>query len=512
MRSIVKKQGRLITNMTSYAALQIVNMLVGLFLPRLYLAVYGSEVNGIISTANSFISYFSYLEAGIGLTLIHSLFKPLAESNAEQTNGILSYSKKQYRRISGIYFALVVALSLLFPIISSSDALSRWEFVSLVFVIGAYGALDFFTMAKYRVLLTADRKEYVISNAFIIAQLLRFCFVWLLLQFNISVVLVKIVPILTLLVRSLILRIYIKRNYPNVYYDAPPTRNLSVTNNRWDALLLQISINTSISLPTIIISQVLGFKEANVYAVYSMIASAMISIVSALSSGVSPQMGHKLSRGESVTESYEIYDFIVSLIISIVFSTMAFMTIPFVKLYTSVVDDVNYIYPVYAILISVWAALYSYRIPVTAVINAAGIYRENRISNIVNLVLQIVACIVGAIFGGIGGVLVVMILASIQRNIWFAFVNSKCLLHNGVKSAIVYQCLIVLLIVANGWLAKKITSGFEFTILLWGVIAIAVFMAEVLICSTAFVAVDHRSAKLVLRWLKLRAPFNKSKN
>lgn len=512
MRSIVKKQGRLITNMTSYAVLQIVNMLVGLFLPRLYLAVYGSEVNGIISTANSFISYFSYLEAGIGLTLIHSLFKPLAENNAEQTNGILSYSQKQYRRISGIYFALVVALSLLFPIISSSDALSRWEFVSLVFVIGVYGALDFFTMAKYRVLLTADRKEYVISNAFIIAQLLRFCFVWLLLQFNISVVFVKIVPILTLLVRSLILRIYIKRNYPNVYYDAPPTRNLSVTNNRWDALLLQISINTSISLPTIIISQVLGFKEANVYAVYSMIASAMISIVSALSSGVSPQMGQKLSRGESVTESYEIYDFIVSLIISIVFSTMAFMTIPFVKLYTSVVDDVNYIYPVYAILISVWAALYSYRIPMTAVINAAGIYRGNRISNIVNLVLQIVAGIVGAIFGGIGGVLVVMILASIQRNIWFAFVNSKCLLHNGVKSAIVYQCLIVLLIIANGWLAKKITSGFEITILLWVVIAIAVFMAEVLICSTAFVAVDHRSAKLVLRRLKLRAPFNKSKN
>ena len=77
----------------------------------------------------------------------------------------------------------------------------------------------------------------------------------------------------------LILRIYIKRNYPNVYYDAPPTRNLSVTNNRWDALLLQISINTSISLPTIMISQVLGFKEANVYAVYSMIVSIARQLV-----------------------------------------------------------------------------------------------------------------------------------------------------------------------------------------------------------------------------------------
>lgn len=509
MKSKDKKQGRLITNMASYAVLQIVNMLVGLFLPRLYLAVYGSEVNGIISTANSFISYFSYLEAGIGLTLIHSLFKPLAENNVEQTNGILSYSQKQYRHISGIYFVLVVALSLLFPLVSPSDVLSRWEFASLVFVIGAYGALDFFTMAKYRVLLTADRKEYVVSNAFIIAQLLRFCFVWLLLQFNISVVLVKIVPILTLLVRSMILRIYIKRNYSDVDYTAPPTHDLSVTNDRWDALLLQISINTSVSLPTIIISQVLGFKEANVYAVYSMIASAMISIVSALSSGVAPKMGQNLSRGEDVRESYRIYDFAVSLIISIVFSTMAVMTIPFVKLYTNVVDDVNYIYPLYAVLISIWAALYSCRIPMTAIINAAGIYRENRASNIVNLALQVVAGIVGALFWGISGVLIVMILASIQRNIWFAFVNSKCLLHNGVKSTTIYQCAVILLIAANGWFAKRIMIEVEFTVLLWVAIAIVVFTAEVLICSTAFIAVDHNSAKLMLRWLKLRSPLKK---
>ena len=510
MRSIVKKQGRLITNMTSYAALQIVNMLVGLFLPRLYLAVYGSEVNGVISTANSFISYFSYLEAGIGLTLIHALFKPLAENNTEHTSGILSYAQKQYRRISGIYFILVVALSFLFPLFSSSEALSKFEFASLVFVIGAYGAIDFYTMAKYRVLLTADRKEYVISNAFIVAQLLRFCFVWLLLQFNISVVFVKIVPILTLLVRSLILRVYIKRNYPLIDYIAPPTDDLSVTSNRWDALLLQISINTSISLPTIVVSQVLGFKEANVYAVYSMVASAVISIVSALSSGVAPKMGQSLSRGEDVTESYGIYEFVVSLIIAIVFSTMSVMTIPFVELYTNVVDDVNYIYPLYAILISIWAALYSCRIPMTAVINAAGIYKENRMANIVNLVLQVVIGIIGALLGGIGGVLVVMILASLQRNIWFGYVNSKYLLHNGIKMSVIYQCAIMLLISASGLLAEKIMAQIKFGILSWCVVSAAVFAAEVLICLTIFFIIDRNSTKLVVKRLKLH--FSSKKN
>ena len=82
------KKNRLLTNMMSYAALQIVNMMVGLFLPRLYLAVYGSEINGVVSAVNSFISYFSYLEAGLGLTMIHSLFKPLADKDYSQLNSL----------------------------------------------------------------------------------------------------------------------------------------------------------------------------------------------------------------------------------------------------------------------------------------------------------------------------------------------------------------------------------------------------------------------------------------
>jgi len=286
-----KSKNRLFTNMTSYAILQIVNMLVGLFLPRLYLAVYGSEINGIVSTVNSFITYFSYLEAGLGLTLIHSLFKPLADKNTNELNGILSFSKKQYQKISTIYFILVVALSLIFPMARNTDAIGRFEFMSLVFVIGLYGTLDFYTMAKYRVLLTADRKEYVISNAMILAQILRFVFVWLLLQFNLSVVLVKAIPILTLIIRSVVLKIYVQRKYPAVNFMLNSNVVISSASHRWDALLLQISISTSVSLPTIIVSQVLGFNEANVYAVYSLVISAIIAIVSALSSGVSPMMG-----------------------------------------------------------------------------------------------------------------------------------------------------------------------------------------------------------------------------
>ena len=499
-----KPKSRLFTNMASYAILQVVNMLVGLVLPRLYLAVYGSEVNGIISTINSFTTYFSYLEAGLGLTLIHSLFKPLAENNISKTNGILSFSKKQYRKISYLYFILVVILSLVFPFFKAANDIGKGEFISLVFVIGLYGALDFYTMAKYRVILTADRKEYVISNAMILAQLLRFGLVSLLLNFEMSVVFVKIVPILTLIVRSVILKIYVAKKYPNLSFSVKEKTTVSASKDRWDALLLQISISTSVSLPTIIVSQALGYKEANVFAVYSLVITAMISIVSALSSGVSPMLGRSIAQGKDINKTYNIYDFVVSIVITVVFSITTIMIIPFVVIYTNVVDDINYVVPSYAILFCVWASLYSYRIPVTAVINAAGIYRPNRIHNAVNLVMQIIGGVVATIIGGAPGLLIVMIVAAVHRNISLSLVNSKKLLHNGITKCIIRQIIMILIIVGNFALAYAPIKNAVNGVGDWIFWATIISVIEFIICGIIFALTDIKTTKHIIALLKTK--------
>ena len=496
------KNDKLPLNMITYALLQIVNMLVGIFLPRLFLATYGSEINGIISTVNSFISYFSYLEAGLGLTLIHSLFKPLANQNASEINGVLSYSNKQYKNISYVYFLLVVTLSLVFPIINSSDALGTFEFISLVFVIGAYGAVDFYTMAKYRVLLTADRKEYIISGAMIIAQLIRFVFVWVLLSLNLSVVLVKIVPIITLIVRSLILKLYVKKNYQDINFSAIPCEGVPASKHRWDALLLQISITTSISLPTIIISQVLGYKEANVYAIYSLITSSMISIVSSLSSGVSPMLGRNIAMKNSIYKIYDMYDFVVSITLSIVFSTMAVMMIPFVRIYTNVATDINYIYPLYALLFSIFGALYSYRIPITAVINAAAIYRENRANNIINLLIQLIGGIVGTLVFGIPGLLVVMIISSIHRNISLSIENNKALLKGNISKSIIRQFVMIFLITMSFIIGNYVFDINELNFVCWIIIAVITVIIEAVLCLVVYVLIDINNSKQAFSFLK----------
>ena len=499
-----KNNSRLFTNMLSYLILQIVNLLVGIVLPRLYLGIYGSEINGAISTVNSFITYFAYLEAGLGLSLIHSLYKPLNQNDSDGVNGILSYSKKQYQKISYIYLVLVILLSSVFPLVSKVNDLSQGEFVALIFVIGFYGAFDFYSMAKYRVLLTADKKEYVISYAMIVAQVLRFVLTWIILQFDISVVLVKIVPIFTLFIRSIVLKIYVDRKYPNVTFKSTSKPDDLTVKNRWDALLLQISINTSTALPVLIVSQVLGYKEANVYAVYSLVISAVIAVVSALSSGVSPVFGEKIVLKQNIAGMYRVYEWGVTFALTLIFSVCSIMVLPFIKLYVSVVDDINYIYASYAVLFSLWGALYSFRIPQTAIINAAALYKETRITNILNLVLQIVLGIVLACFFGINGVLIAMIVAALHRNISMAVIIDRKLMPNTFLKTVFLQVAMSLIVLLSYFVGFSFINLEQITIIRWIISAILSGIALLVVCAVLFVAIDVKTAKTILNNVKIR--------
>lgn len=73
---------------------QIVVMAAGMITPRLMIATYGSEMNGLVSSLNQFILYITLVEAGIGGAAIYSLYKPLAEQDYDGISSILVAAKR----------------------------------------------------------------------------------------------------------------------------------------------------------------------------------------------------------------------------------------------------------------------------------------------------------------------------------------------------------------------------------------------------------------------------------
>ena len=58
--------------------LQLTLAVSGILVPRFFIALYGSAVNGLVSSISQFITYMSLVEAGVGAAATVSLYGPLA--------------------------------------------------------------------------------------------------------------------------------------------------------------------------------------------------------------------------------------------------------------------------------------------------------------------------------------------------------------------------------------------------------------------------------------------------
>ncbi len=229
---------RFVYNSLTAAILQIFTVIAGFIVLRIMLIFYGSEINGLVTSIIQFIAYFNLVEAGLAGAALYALYKPLADEDHKSINAVLSATNRFYVLSGYIFVALTLGLALIYPDIVIIAELSPFSMGVLVLILGVFGALEFFTMAKYRVLLTADQKLYVISLASIVVIVLNTVIIAVLAYSGVSIVILRLVALFSVFARSFILYMYVRLNYTYIYYKETP--NNEALNKRWDALYLQI--------------------------------------------------------------------------------------------------------------------------------------------------------------------------------------------------------------------------------------------------------------------------------
>ena len=60
---------------------QLVVIVCGFILPRMFLVSYGSAVNGLQSSISQFLGFIALGELGVGAVVQSALYKPLAQKN-----------------------------------------------------------------------------------------------------------------------------------------------------------------------------------------------------------------------------------------------------------------------------------------------------------------------------------------------------------------------------------------------------------------------------------------------
>lgn len=404
-------------NSMSTALLQVIILIVGLITPRIMLQYYGSEINGLVSSICQFVSYFSLVEAGLAGASTYALYKPLASGDHKSINGIIVAAKIFYIQSGYVFVLLTLVLAFFYPCFIKSERLSPISIGLLVIIIGINGTLEFFTLAKYRVLLTADQKTYVISITSMIQIFLNTAIIVVLSISRVNIITLRVVALLAFFTRSFLLLIYVKIHYNYLNYKEIP--NYKALNKRWSALYLQILGSTQSGAPIILATIFTSLQNVSVYSIYNMVVGGINGVLSIFISGLSASFGNVLARDEKKTlqKAYRDFEFFYYSLITIIYGISMVTILPFIRIYTRGITDVNYDLPMVGFLFVLNGWLYNIKTPQGMLVISAGLYRETRVQSTIQTFIIIVLGSILAPVYGLVGILIASCISNIYRDI-----------------------------------------------------------------------------------------------
>lgn len=405
-----RKKGLL--NILSGFLSQIITLLLGIVIPRLVLVNLGSEANGLLSSISNILVYVALLEAGVGAAATQALYAPLARGDRYKVSSIVAAVDRLYRRTGRYYFAVILLLTFVFPLTITSE-LPRWQIMAVIFLSGTPGVIKYYFQGKYTILLGTEGRGYVLTNLSTAIHILTSIVKIMLLLGGFGIVALQVMYLFFNVIQVLFIVYYVKKHYP--WLDTKVTPDYSATAQSKNAFVHQVSTLVFFNTDVIILTYFCGLKTVSVYSMYTMLLSIIGTAISNFG-GANFILGQTFNtdRGRFVKliDVYEI--FIINLTFSL-YCIAGIFILPFLRLYTSGVADINYIDPYLPYLFIATYLLSNGRSSSTLVISYAVHYKQTQWRAILESVINITVSILCVFRFGMYGVLIGTIAALIYR-------------------------------------------------------------------------------------------------
>ncbi|MCC8192290.1 MAG: polysaccharide biosynthesis C-terminal domain-containing protein [Ruminococcus sp.] len=503
------KTSKAFINIVTGFGSQLIIIVLGIIIPRLVITQYGSDTNGVLSTISQIFIYVGLLESGIGQATRNALFKPFTEGDNSKILQVMVTSKRYYQKMSGIYLLIVVVMSLALPFILQTQ-MNKLDVFLVVLLEGLSNALPFYFSETEKQLINVDGKNYVISNINLITKILMYAIKIILVGLGMNIIYVQFGYFVVSLIQVIIYKRYFKRAYGWVTYNATQDKSLLADRNGYMASEFAWTVFSSTDM--IVLSMFQSTKLASVYSVYNMVYTYLSTLMESAYSGLTFLLGQAFhSDRKQYIMIHDMFETLVLIVVCAVMSICYFLIMPFVRLYTEGITDIEYILPTVPILFSFVQILSWSRRICGNLVNLAGYAKIGGKISIVEAILNILLSILLVFKMGISGVLLATVITLLFKTIWVnVFANRKILQRS------LFIPAKVLLTNLAGFLACVFVSGkVDLNINSYGTF----FMKAILISIVVVIAflilnflVNHKVMSQILQWLKKNKLAKKASN
>jgi hypothetical protein len=378
--------------------------------------------------------------------------------------------------------------------------MSKMTMMLIILFNGIPGVISYYYQGKFTILLSAEGKTYITTALTSISSTIISILKIVLMLMGCDILAIQAIYLVINLLKVFVIAIYIKKNYSWIDLKVKP--NYKAIGQKNAAFVNQICDLIFRNTDTIILSVFCDLKIVSVYAMYTLLYGMIRTALDYVAQGFSFIMGQAYNCG--LAHYIKLHDLYETYRMALVFSlyNVAFIfIIPFMRLYTAGVEDINYIDNGVSILFVVYYLMTGARACSSDLIGYAQHFQLTQTRCIIEAAINLVTSIIAVYFLGIYGVLIGTIVALTYRMNDMIIYANKRILHRGTW--VTYRKIIsnALLFVVISWgttlLPWKLDSYRQ--IVFWAIVS------GTIICAIYFVVasvMNRESFKLLKEYMK----------
>ncbi len=170
----MEQGGRKISVVKNVAAQMVaafIQTALGFVVRKLFVVYLTTELLGLNGLMQSIIGMLSIAELGVGEAINYSLYKPLADGDKEQVNAIMKLYKKLYVIIAAVIVVLGVAFLPFLGFFIDDGTTQPMSYIYMIYGLFLLDTFLSYCLAYSRNIITADQKDYIVTNADTISQI-----------------------------------------------------------------------------------------------------------------------------------------------------------------------------------------------------------------------------------------------------------------------------------------------------------------------------------------------------
>lgn len=484
MKKLLKNENSL--NVICAFFLQITAIISGFFVSKIILISFGSEVNGLVSSINQFLSVISLLEGGLTAVVLSQLYKPIEERDTDKISAIVAASNHFFQKVAIIFTVYSVILSVIYPLIVKQK-LSFQYICTLILIISLTTFAQYFFSITNRIVLQGNQKNYIISITMGVSYLLNLGFAAIAVQIYPSIHILKLFNAILFCLQPLVYKHFVQK-----YFDIKKVKCLDhgIIKNRWSGLYQNLTYFITMNTDMIVLTLFSTLSEVSVYSVYMLVLNAIRQLITSTAGGYQSVIGKAIAHGDDkeLQNTFDKFVKVTSNVSVLVFGITLILIVPFVRIYTWEVKDANYIQYAFAFVMVLAQLVFCVREPYRLLVLSAGKFKETNRGAIIEAILNLGISLLLVSKFGLFGVALGTFVATTYRYIYFLWYINRHMLKIGKSKAIkehfffgleILGMLVVSNIIGNQWIRNYgyfIIAGI-FYLVIFGGVQIAILLS-----------------------------------